>query len=698
MSGPIALGAVAAVLVYLLWALHKYRGQRGSPALVALLICSLLLELPSLFSMARPEEFARWQQYLMLLESLLPAVWFWFSLTYGRPKLLRDLPLHLRLSPFISVPLSLAILVTPVSGLFYAPSFPREQVLFLEEKGVVFYLVILVCLVIALFNLEQTLLQTPPEQRHRIRPGLLGAGALLVVQVIYYSQALVFHTLNLQLATTRAVLLAAAVILFARSSWQRNEAVKLRMSQQLAYRSLVLVVVGIYITGLAAARQGMKYFGTPFQQALLMAALLLAGLGLLLLLFSEKARRRARLYIHRNFYGAKYDYRMQWLCFTDRLSSAVEKEALKHQIVVAFCEIFGMERGVLLLLDQQQQCYRYGAGSPTQDNDFMVSRHDPLICRLANKIQMLDLRDEPHLLHQEGWYGLSEPSAFRFIIPLAVQRELEGFILLGRPHAAEEQYDVEDYDLMGTLACQASAVLLNLRLTEQLARTREMAALGKVSAFVMHDLKNLVSALSLSLENARQYMADPAFQQELLSSVSACVGRMQGLITRLRCLPDQEQMQRASVNLLQVALDTAALVKGADLQVTGKPVMAYGDRDELQKVAMNLMINAVEASNGVQPVTVEVGERDYPFFKVKDRGCGIPERFLKSILVTPFFSTKEQGMGIGLYQSRQIVEAHGGSIEVNSSVNQGSEFTVWLPRIDSEAACRKGGYGKIAHC
>ena len=114
--------------------------------------------------------------------------------------------------------------------------------------------------------------------------------------------------------------------------------------------------------------------------------------------------------------------------------------------------------------------------------------------------------------------------------------------------------------------------------------------------------------------------------------------------------------------------------------MTGAPVIAEVDRDEFRKVALNLMLNAIESTAGKQPVTVEVGKKETPFFRVKDEGCGIPEDFLRNGLFTPFKSTKKMGLGIGLYQCKKIVEAHGGKIEVISELDKGSQFTVWLPK------------------
>jgi len=252
--------------------------------------------------------------------------------------------------------------------------------------------------------------------------------------------------------------------------------------------------------------------------------------------------------------------------------------------------------------------------------------------------------------------------------------------MLGRPLNKNETYNYEDFDLMKTLAKQAASALLNLRLSEQLTRSREMAAMGRVSTFVMHDLKNLVSALSLMVDNGKEYINVPEFQDDLLDSLGNTVTKMNNLISRLKQLPEKLSLQRTPVDLLKLANETALMVKGGKLQVSGEQVIADVDREEIQKVALNLILNAFEATVGEDPVEVEVGLAESPFLVVKDKGCGISEDFLLNSLFTPFKSTKKKGLGIGLYQCKKIIEAHGGKIEVMSELNKGSVFTVWLPK------------------
>jgi putative PEP-CTERM system histidine kinase len=266
-----------------------------------------------------------------------------------------------------------------------------------------------------------------------------------------------------------------------------------------------------------------------------------------------------------------------------------------------------------------------------------------------------------------------------FAVPLYSTTALEGFIALGRPMNKNEVYTSEDYDLMKTFARHASSALLNLKLTNELSNAREMEAMGKVSAFVMHDLKNLVTTLSLVIDNARDYMGDPDFQKDMLQSLSTTMDKMKRLITQLKNLEEKQCLHREHADVCRIVYETVGRITQGEVRLHISSVFSYVDVDELQKVLLNLILNAFEASEGKAPVVIEVGGSEAAFIRVKDSGCGMTEEFMRERLFKPFCTTKKKGLGIGLYQCKHIVEAHGGSIEVTSELGKGSVFTVHLP-------------------
>lgn len=672
---------IVTVMFPLYFALRKDTFSLPAPLSIAVLTATAL-EFFDLFILCNPEQVYVWKKLSLLTEAALTPAWLWFALTYARQKQARTISMPYRFLMAASPLFAIFAFMLPIRSFVYSPDFATEKVLFLNNNGFIFYLLMLVYLVAALIQLEQTLAHSAWTSRWKIKFELLGAGAFLAILIIYYSQGLLFRTINMHMVPMRSLVLTVAIAMMFYSRLRRGSGVvNVHVSQQIACKSAVLLAVGIYVLGLGLVGEGMKYFGDGFQRALLFALVFFSGLGLLIILLSETVKRRVKVFIHKNFYQNKYDYRNQWLKFTDRLSSSQTSDNLLHSIVSEFCDTFGMGTGTLFIINPARDHYQQTVGISTGDNSVTFDAKDPAIESLVSSRWIIDLRDNIEAPENDCHREFFSKTDACFIIPLFMNEAVEGFIILGRPHSNEEIYTYEDFDLMRTLAKQAASALLNLRLSDQLACSRELAAIGKVSTFVMHDLKNLVSAVSMLLENAQENITVPAFQNDLLMSLGNTVVKMKTIISRLKHLPEKSSLQLTPVDLLQMAHDTAAMVNGKTLEVTGTSVIAEADREELQKVALNLMLNAVEATHGSAPVRVEVGENGSPFIRIKDEGCGIPESFIQHVLFKPFTSTKKLGMGIGLYQSRQIIEAHGGRIEVESSIDHGSEFTVWLPKM-----------------
>ncbi|HEX2770699.1 MAG TPA: XrtA/PEP-CTERM system histidine kinase PrsK [Geobacteraceae bacterium] len=674
--------SITSILLSVIFPLYFFvrKERKALPlSLSAALLSAAALELFDLLTFLYPDNLFFWKKFALAVESSLPPVWLWFTLTYARQNELRSISLLQRLLLAASPLFAVSVLLLPVTSFFYSPDFSSERVLYLGNAGFIFYLLLLIYLIIPLINLEMTLTSATQTSRLKIKFELLGAGALLAVMVFYYSQGLLFRTINMNLVPVRTVLLIVAVAMMAYSRLRRGNGVNVYVSQQILYRSVVLLTVGVYLLGLGLMGEGMKYFGDWSQRAMAITLAFVAGLGLIVTLLSETVRRKVRVFINKNFYRNKYDYRNQWLQFTDRLSSAKNDDDLLRSIITGFCDTFGMGCGALFLLEQERATYQVAASIEMDNATLTFREKDAAIEFIANGKWVVDPVQGCPEIGDEEQKTFFKANAIFFAIPLFMNERMGGFIVLGRPLNRDESYSYEDFDLMKTLARQASSALLNLRLSDQLARSREMAAMGRVATFVMHDLKNLVSALSLMLDNVQEYIADPEFQKDLLDTLGNTVTKMNSLISRLKHLPEKVSLQRTPVDLLQLAHDTTLLVKGGNFLVTGAPVIAEVDRDEIQKVALNLMLNAIESTAGKKPVTVEVGKEETPFFRVKDEGCGIPEDFLRNSLFTPFKSTKKKGLGIGLYQCKKIVEAHGGKIEVISELDKGSEFTVWLP-------------------
>jgi putative PEP-CTERM system histidine kinase len=271
----------------------------------------------------------------------------------------------------------------------------------------------------------------------------------------------------------------------------------------------------------------------------------------------------------------------------------------------------------------------------------------------------------------------------RVLVPLMVKERVEGIVVLGE-QLVREKFIYEDYDLMKTLARQAGLSIVNFRLLEELAEAREMAAIARVSSFVMHDLKNLTTNLSLLLDNAKDYMDDPEFRNDMIKTIRNTLIRMKDLIQKLKGVQEKQALNLKPTDLNTVILETVDEISktrhGVNIVYQGVSAISSVDVEEIRKVILNLILNAIDAAGEKGLVRVEGGANGRSvYIRVSDDGCGMPAEFINNHLFKPFRTTKKSGLGIGLYQCKQIVEAHNGRIEVQSTADRGSVFTVYLP-------------------
>jgi putative PEP-CTERM system histidine kinase len=677
----IALSLIAAFLaaLYSLFLLLKAERQSGGVyALAAGLLLFAALELFDLLSLLRPEELWTWRRGALWAESFLPFTWSLFSFTFYREIRFRDILLSSKLFLFLSLVFPLVILLVPLDRFYYSPDFAEERLIFLGRAGYFFYFGLLLFLIYALMQLERTLRVLGRQERWQAKFEFVGAGVLLGVSIVYFSQGLLYSSLDLALLPARSIALVLGVALMAFSRLRRGVPTRLAVSRQAAYRSTVLLAVGLYLFALGLAGEGMRYLGPHSQRYFVVLLGLVGAVALLALVLSDTLRRRTRVFVHKHFFKEKYDYRAHWLEFTGRLSNCSDLNEVAIVVLAFFSETFSVRGSALYLRNGEGGDFRpfavHELALPVQT----IPGRGALAAFLGERRWVFSHREGPTEIVEEN-RTLMEKQGIHFVVPLFFDERLEGMVLLGEPINPAEVFFYEDYDLMKVLARQAAATLMNQKLAEQLAAGRELAAVGKVSAFVMHDLKNSVSNLALVVENARNYMEDPDFQADMLETLDNSVRRMKGLIERLRNFEKKTCLELASCDLSALVAETALEIPKKCITWEGAPTRCTIDRSEIAKVVQNLLLNALDATAGNGPVRLEVGCDGMAFIRCLDQGCGMSAEFIRERLFKPFATTKQKGFGIGLYQCRQIVEAHAGRIEVKSTPGEGTEFTVWLP-------------------
>jgi putative PEP-CTERM system histidine kinase len=271
----------------------------------------------------------------------------------------------------------------------------------------------------------------------------------------------------------------------------------------------------------------------------------------------------------------------------------------------------------------------------------------------------------------------------RICVPLITGDNSLGIVILA-DRVAALPYTLEELDLLECIADQLAASLLNLSLTQAIVVGTEREAFQTISAFFVHDLKNTASTLSLMLQNLPVHFDDPEFRQDALRGITKTVSRINQLIEGLGVLRSKLELQATTVDLnLLVSESLTELEKRPGVEWVTKfeslpDLMA--DRNHLQSVITNLLLNACDAIGPSGKITVETAQRGrWAALTVADNGCGMSAAFVRDSLFRPFQTTKKQGLGIGMFQSKMIIEAHGGNIQVKSEPGAGTTFEVRLP-------------------
>jgi putative PEP-CTERM system histidine kinase len=276
------------------------------------------------------------------------------------------------------------------------------------------------------------------------------------------------------------------------------------------------------------------------------------------------------------------------------------------------------------------------------------------------------------------------------VLPLKPSDVLIGFVVLNAPRTP---FDVnwEVLDLLKTAQRQAGSYLARMQATEALLEARKFDSFNRMSAFVVHDLKNLVAQLSLMLKNAERHKGNPEFQADMLETVAHVEARMRGLMAQLQ--------EKRPIDPRRV-VDLAAVVGRIQLSKRHqRPVPEFvpaPDRafevsahpDRLERVIGHLVQNALDATPEDGKVVVHVDCMDVGSIRlvVEDSGCGMSDEFLRDRLFKPFQTSKRSGMGIGVYETQQYLTEIGGSIRFQSEPGAGTKVTVELPVFVRESS------------
>ncbi len=528
----------------------------------------------------------------------------------------------------------------------------------------------------------------PVEDRSTLRALAAATGIVASAQVVVFGVATLVGWAPdwLMIARVAATVVAVSIAWYAarrRPQWSleifvspQGRAYVPRLIPMLAALLVVLALTPLF-----------RAMDADRAQLLATGMIVLSGAPIALLLFSENLSARLRVFISKHFLPFRFDYREEWLRLIDTLASPEQSMPLPERAIKAVAQIVGAPAGMLWLREEDDGPYVCTASWNTRMlADAEVLRHDPALTFMCERQWILDTAELDR--DPEMYEGLRRPIWMEhlpdalLVVPLISNEELLGFIVLFQASSAF-RLTFEEIDLLRTSGRQVAAHLAQYQADQQLAEAQQFEAFNRLTAFVMHDLKNLIAQQSLMVKNAAKHKGNPAFFEDAMATIENSVARMNKLLRQLQSGDTSGPRERVGLgDAVKDAITKAEARKPEPaFENKGETLAAQIDRERFTAVISHLIRNAQEATSPDGNVIIRLQERQgNAEISIQDDGCGMPAEFIRNRLFRPFDSTKgSQGMGIGAYQARTFVVESGGSLEVESEPNEGTNVRIRLP-------------------
>jgi putative PEP-CTERM system histidine kinase len=634
-----------------------------------------------------------WQAIAVFLKACVPAVWLPFSLSYSRGNY-REYLRKWRATLIVACLLPLcAGWVLHQGALEVIRSTDTDADVWIRFGATARVLngFLLVGTVLILMNLERTFRAAVGTMQWRIKFLILGLAVIFGVRLYTRSQMLLFSGYEPEILNLEAVSLLLGGGLMGLGYLRAGFGeIDIYPSRAVLHTSFTVLLAGGYLFVVGILAQVVARRGEPGNFRL-QALLVLGAVALLaLLLLSDRLRQKMQHFISRHFRRPQHDFRQVWTVFTGAITSAVDEAGICTRCARAISSTFNALSVSLWLFDDQKERLILSA-STAQKRDPSASADVALGFtgiqeRLPETSRPFDLERA-----REDWAetvrGVTasefRKGGNRVCLPLVARERWLGVIVLA-DRVSGLPYTSEELDLLQCIGDQIATALLNARLTDEILRGRELEAFRTMSAFFVHDLKNVASALTLMLQNLPLHFDSADFREDALRGIGKTVLRMNELIRRLGALRTKVEINSAAIDLnelIEEALRNTVLTPPvAVLKADGDVPEIMGDRQQLESVITNLLLNAADAVGPNGKISLSTSWRPgWATIAVTDNGRGMSAAFVRDSLFRPFHSTKKNGLGIGMFQAKMIVEAHGGSMHVQSEPGVGTTFRVVLP-------------------
>lgn len=569
------------------------------------------------------------------------------------------------------------------------PILPNSFFLLADQRY--FFILALLLTVVGIVLIEQLYRNIQPENRWKVKLLCIGTGVLFAYDFYVFADALLMNEIDSVLWDARGIVnLLVVPVLAITVSRLPDLSFDLFISRHAVFFTSGLLATGGYLLIMAMGGYYIRIYGGSWGAIAQIAFLIAAGMVLLSVFMSSYTRGKIKQFISKHFYKNKYDYREEWMRLIHNVYEYQTPEYFKEKIIQTVAGLIQCRGGLLFL--QSDDVYECDASWNATTKCANIDSDSSLLLYINRTESVIDLHE--YYQDRNKYPDLDLPECIVkiqsawLIIPLKLHYRLVGFLLL-LESPIQEYINWEDRELFKAAGRQISSYLAFLQTSAELAEAQQFSAFNRLSAYLVHDLKNLVSQLELITINAAKHKNDPAFIDDAFLTVQNVVAKTKRMLGQLRKFHfDTTNNKRINVAEL--------LKKVVARKSSSMPIPVFNnDRDDFfvnveperfENIIEHLIQNAQDATpeDGIVELSMSK-ELDYIVIKVRDTGCGMDQHFIRERLFKPFDTTKgNAGMGIGVFEAREFVKYHGGVIEVVSEQGSGTTFYIKLPESKEE--------------
>ncbi|MBT8088457.1 MAG: PEP-CTERM system histidine kinase PrsK, partial [Gammaproteobacteria bacterium] len=513
---------------------------------------------------------------------------------------------------------------------------------------------------------EQLYRNAPVDSRSNVAYLCIAIAGVFLFDLIIYGLVIAGVTMGPEYWAARGFVNALLAVPLVLGVWRRSHlSAAAEVPREIAFYSFGMTMIAVYIVLVTVSHHYVKTYGGAWSEVGGIVLLAAAVVAAAVLLASGRVRARVRVMLTKSFLQYKYDYRKEWLRFIATLSKS-GLENVEATAVRAIAQIVNSPGGVVWIREEQSEFY-LAAGSWHCEipNVAAIASDSGLAGFLRGRQWVIDLEelkqfpDRYEDLQVKGW--MHDDGGWWLIVPLFLGKRLYGFIVLQKPRVVP-RLNFEDHDLLRTVGSHVAMHINQAESDKRLAESRQFGAYNRLTAFLMHDLNNVIAQQSLVVKNAERFRQNPKFVDDAIDTIAHSVTRMKRLMAQLSSgSKSSTKEQRIDVcEALQKAVERCqALEPRPDLEIADKPMLIRADPERLTGAFEHLIRNAQDATPADGQVSVEISTADgLATISIRDSGAGMSPEFIRERLFRPFDSTKgSESMGIGAYQARDYVRA-----------------------------------------